>query len=673
VSSVDLRDFISAYLGETEDQLRVVNAKLLEIDAAVRRGEPHPRAVRDLFRSVHTIKGLSAMVDVDAVVAISHRMETILRAADRQGGHLAAGAVDVLLEAARAIEHRVRELAENKPASTPPAALLEALDVLEVRAGSAGKSASSGLALPVELSDKLQPFELEILARGVDDGRRAVRVDFCPSPARAERGFSINSVRERLSAIAEIVKTLPIAVPHTEMAPGGLSFALLVLTTVSDEEIATAAGVDLSEVSTLGAPVPVSESAPPGDLDDEPDVDVAMPQRRNIVRVSVARLDDAMEHVASLVVTRSRLSRAVSELAQSGVNTRALGEILRDNSRQLRDLRAAILSVRLVPVTEVLERIPLILRGARREGGRQVRLVLDAGTAELDKGVAERIFPALVHLVRNAVDHAIEPPDVRTRLGKPEEGTLVLRCVARSNRELELSVSDDGRGIDREAVARRLGHDIGPGEAALLDALCQPGVSTLERATTTSGRGMGMDIVRRVVVDQLGGELAMVTTRDVGTTFTLRVPLTLSIVDAFTLECRNERFVVPVSSVDEIFEIERERVRAGPASQAGRAAPAVVERRGEVMPLFDLAEILGLPGAEARARQALLVRRAGEPFAFGLERVVGQQEAVVRPLLDPLVQVRGVTGATDLGDGKPTLVLDLVSLGASAASGGLAA
>jgi two-component system chemotaxis sensor kinase CheA len=667
MNPVDLRDFLSAYVGEAEEQLRIVNAKLLEIDASARRGESHPRAVRDLFRAVHTIKGLSAMVDVDPVVSVAHRFETILRAADKQGGHLSVAAIDVLLQAARAIEHRVRELAEDKTPSVAPPALLDALDALDL--GGDGQPASPSRALELEpaLASKLEPFELDMLVRGVKEGRRAVRTDFRPSPAQAERGFSINTVRERLSAVAEIVKTVPMAVPASESAPGGLSFALVLLTGVSDEEIASAAGVDASGVVTLSAARTEDKSAESLAVDEEDDGDpeVVLPQRRNIVRVSIARLDDAMEHVSALVVTRSRLARAVAELNASGANTRALAEIMRDNARQLRDLRAAILRVRLVPAAELFERIPLIVRGLRRQGARPVRLVLDAGTVELDKGVAERVFPALVHLVRNAVDHAIEPAEVRARLGKPEEGTLRLRCSARSNTEVEISVSDDGRGVDRAAIARRVGREIPPGDAALLDALCQPGFSTRDQATTTSGRGMGMDIVRRAIVDQLGGELTMTTVPDCGTTFTLRMPLTLSIVDTFTLECAEQRFVVPVSTVDEIFEVDHGRIRHGPAVEAGRPGAAVVERRGEVMPLFELADVLGRGAAGAAVKQAVLVRRGREPFAFGLDKVSGQQESVVRPLLDPLVQVRGVSGATDLGDGRPTLVLDLVSLGAS--------
>ena len=313
---------------------------------------------------------------------------------------------------------------------------------------------------------------------------------------------------------------------------------------------------------------------------------------------------------------------------------------------------------------EVLERIPLLLRGLRRESGKRVRFALDTGNAELDKGVAERLFPAVVHLVRNAVDHAIEAPEERLRAGKPEEGTLRISCFARSNTRLELTVTDDGRGIDRALVARRVGRELTT-DASLLDALCRAGMSTRTEVTTTSGRGMGMDIVKRVVVDQLGGELSMKTEEAVGTTFTLRVPLSISIVDAFTLECRDQRFVVPVSMVEEIFEIDRGKVQYGPSRGVdARDRTGVIERRGEAVPLVDLGGVLRLPRGAA-ARHAMVVRRRGEPIAFGLDRVVGQQEAVVRPLIDPLVQAPGVSGATDLGDGKPTLVLDLIELGAA--------
>jgi two-component system chemotaxis sensor kinase CheA len=668
--SVDLKEFLSAYLAEMDEQLRVSNAKLLEIEGSARRGEASPRAVRDLFRAIHTVKGLSAMVAVETPVTIAHRMEAVLRVIDQAGGRVALESVDTFLRAIGAIEQCVRLVAEKKTPQPASPALLEAIDGLGPSQAPA-HTVVPAFDLEAALKAKLAPFELELLLRAGETGRHAVRLDFSPSPAKAERGLSINTVRERVGSVAEIVKVVPQSVPTNAEAPGGLSFALLVITSVGDDEIAAAAGVAVESIQRLGR---VAEAAPAdpdaftAGLDDGYDESLA-PQHRSIVRVDVSRLDDAMQHLSTLIVTRSRLALAIAQLAAAGVDTRDLNEIMRDNARQLRDLRAAILRVRMIPMTEVLERIPLILRGLRRENGKHVRLLIDARDAELDKGVAERLFPALVHLVRNAVDHAIEPADDRRACGKAEEGLLRIGCVARSNTRLEVTVSDDGRGVDRAAVERRVGAPIADTPAALLEALCKSGLTTKSEATTTSGRGMGMDIVKRIVVDQLGGELTMATETGVGTTFLLRVPMTISIVDAFAMECHRQRFVVPVSMVEEILEIDPASVRYGP-TRGGKDAARVgmIERRGETVALVDLASVLRIRHGDQLARQALVVRRNGDPIAFGLDKVLGQQEAVVRPLIDPLVQVPGVSGATDLGDGRPTLVLDLVALGAPRAA-----
>jgi two-component system chemotaxis sensor kinase CheA len=223
---------------------------------------------------------------------------------------------------------------------------------------------------------------------------------------------------------------------------------------------------------------------------------------------------------------------------------------------QLDDLRAAIMRTRMVPVAELLARIPLLVRGLCRDTGRAVRLEIDAQDAELDKAVGDRIFPAIVHLVRNAIDHAIEPPDERERLGKPREGRIRIFCNTRTNNQLELVLSDDGRGIDAAAVARRAGRDVPQTPAALLELLATPGFSTLDQATKTSGRGLGMDIVRRIVTSDLRGELTLRTILGQGTSFTLQLPLTLTIVDVFLVQCGSEQFVVPVSAIEEIIEVD---------------------------------------------------------------------------------------------------------------------
>ena len=671
---VDLTEFLSAYIVEAEEHLGAANAQLLAVDSSLRMGETNPRSVRELFRALHTIKGLSAMVGVEPVVALSHRMESILRTADRAGGALALPAIDLLLQGIRAIEQRVHALAHGQPVPPPPAALLEALESLEPSEAPARVMAATiELDLEPGLASKLAPFERDQLVRGVREGRRAARVDFVPSPARASEGLSITSVRERVGKIAEIVKVLPISLPATDRAPAGLSFAMLLLTAADDATLASAAGMTIDCVHTLArlfdAPVATAmakaEPLPPEDDLEFDSVDTE-PQRRGVVRVTVDRLDEAMERLSALIVSRARLAREVAAMTAKGVDTRNLVQIAQDSARQLRDLRAAILRLRMVPVADVLERVPLIVRAMRRTSGKSVRLELDAGRSELDKGVAERIFPAILHLVRNAIDHAIESPEERRRLGKPEEAFLRITCFARSNTQLELSVIDDGRGVDREAVAKRAGREIPVSDMALLQLLCRPGLSTRERANTTSGRGMGMDIVRRITVDQLGGELLLKTTPGVGTTFTMRVPLTISIVDAFTFECGSHRFVVPLSMIDEIVDVDTARVVHGPTPNgATGTSVGLLKRRGAALPLVALETALGLAASALTQRKALVVRRDGEALAFAVDRMLGQQEIVVRPLEDPMLKIPGVSGATDLGDGRPTLVLDLFALGAT--------
>lgn len=651
-SKTELPAPLSAYVAECVEHLSAASADLLALESAARKGEGSVKAVRELFRSVHTIKGLSAMVVIEPIVTLAHRMETALRPANHFGGTLSAKSIDAMLEGVEAIGHRLRQVAESKPVEAAPLALLAKLDAVETELPN--PAPSQDVSLDPAFMAKLGAPEQEQVRAGLAAGQRAVRAEFAPSAASAAKGVNITTVREALGKLGDVVKVMPVS------GPRGLMFVLLVLTRESDAAIAAAIGVEPAAIQPLAptlAPAPETPSAVvPGEEE------ATSTQGWGVVRVDVARLDDAMERLSALIVTRFRLAATVTRMTQAGVDTRELQLISHEFGRQQRDLRAAILKVRMVSVAEVLERVPLLFRGLKRTTGKQVRLEMDVGKAELDKVVAERLFPAIVHLIGNAVDHAIEAPDVRRAAGKPEEGVVRISCTEYSNTRLDLVVSDDGCGIDAVKVAHRAGREVPPTPAALLELLCVAGLTTRDEATTTSGRGMGMDIVHRVAVEQLGGELSMTTVRGRGTTFTLRVPLTVSIVDAFALECGGQRFVVPVTAVEEILEIEPGSVTQGPdTARRGAKSVSMLERRGESIPLLSL-EALFTRGKGDGARKALVIRRGGEPMAFAVDRMLGQQEVVVRPLEDPLIQVLGISGSTDLGDGKPTLVLDLLSL-----------
>ncbi|WP_375742424.1 chemotaxis protein CheW [Corallococcus interemptor] len=671
----EFAEFLPAYLAEADELLASAQKDLLAVEEAVRKGQAQPRAVRELFRALHTLKGLSAMVDVEPVVSLAHWMEASLRLADQAGGRLPESSVEPLVEGLRAIELRVRQLGAGKLASPAPANLLERLEALGPQVRDAAPRRARPVTLDAEaaFASRLAPSEREQLEGGLAGGQRALRLDFVPSSERAAKGLNINTVRERVAKLADIVKVLPLS----GAAAGGasLAFALLLLTRAEDAVLLDAVGGAPATVRSLEAPAPAE--APSADLGpdgaaglpgaavldeelDEPEV------RRGggLLRVEVSRLDEAMEWLAALVVNRSRLMRAVAALTQAGAPTRELTAILQENGRQLRDLRSAILRLRMVRVGDVLERLPLLVRGLRRATGKAVRLELDVGDAELDKAVADRLLPALVHLVRNAVDHALESPEERQAANKPAEGRVRLTCHARASGQLVLTLRDDGRGVDAKAVAKAAGAPVPDSPDALLDLLCRPGLSTRQEATRTSGRGMGMDIVRRIVVEQLGGELRMDTRKGVGTTFTVCVPLTVTLMDAIVFECAGRRYAVAVGTVEELIDV------AGVVRPAGADGVGLVERRGAAVPLVSLARLLDAP-VDARAAgqdaKALIVRQRGEPVAFAVDRLVGQQEIVLRPLEDPLVRVPGVAGATDLGDGQPTLVLDLGALGAARA------
>jgi two-component system chemotaxis sensor kinase CheA len=398
----------------------------------------------------------------------------------------------------------------------------------------------------------------------------------------------------------------------------------------------------------------------------EPDAEEAgewAPTDQASIRVNIGRLDEALERLADLINSRSKLSKAEAELKAAGADTRNLRFVIAENSRMLARLRAAITASRMVSLAELLQRLPLVVRGLTKDSEKSVNIDIQAGAAEVDKAVADRIFPAIVHLIRNAVDHAVETRAERRATGKPEIANLVVKCDDTSGTSLVITITDDGRGIDRDAVARKAGLSAARNNEELLQQICAAGLSTSDKVTRVSGRGMGMDIVRRSV-EVLGGSLALSTEPGHGTSFTLVVPVSITIIDVMSFVSGDQTFVAPVSMIDEILEIDPANLAESPAVAGEGAKSVLLRRRSEVIPMLGLDALLDPKTVAKSPRKAIVVSRARGAVAFGIDRMIGKQEVVVRPLEDAWVQKAGIAGATDLGDGRPTLVLDLVNLGA---------
>ena len=651
---VDLQDFIGGFVVEAEDLLATANTCLLELEAA---GGTKPKAVRELFRALHTIKGLAGMVGVEPIMEIAHVLETLLRTADRSGGTLQRGAIEVSLQGVLAISERVRAVAERRTPAPAPAQLIERISNTDATS----QTATAPPSIAATWDSRLSSSERQQVALDLANGTPAWTLVFVPSEDRAARGISIASVRARLAELGDIVKVAPRTQFDAEGKQAGIAFDLLVTSTAPAAQLAAVIDSAVESLVQLKAPTPEPDAAtmPEPDPGFVLEADQGSRIGRTTVRVELARLDELQDQLAALIVSRFRLERELAAHAARGIDVRKLREVTDLQARQLRDLRGAILRVRMVRVAEVVEPLTLLVRSAARANHKEVRLVLDVRDAELDKAVADHLLPALIHLVRNAVDHAIEPPEERIAAGKPAFGTIRVSCSELASKYLDLAISDDGRGIDREQVARKAGHAI-TDDHALLDILTAPGFSTRDAVTQTSGRGVGMDIVKRVAVQELGGELSMKTVLGAGTTFTLRVPLTIAIVEVFTFECAHRPFVVPVATIEEIFELGDERIEP-PAKHTDKRI-TLVNRRGRAMPVISLGEALAIDDG-APAKKAMVIRHNGELIAFAIDRMIGRQEVVVRPIDDPLVRAIGIAGATDLGDGRPTLMLDLGELG----------
>jgi two-component system chemotaxis sensor kinase CheA len=315
--------------------------------------------------------------------------------------------------------------------------------------------------------------------------------------------------------------------------------------------------------------------------------------------------------------------------------------------------------IRLVPIGEVFERLRFAARDAIRESGKQVTLAFEGQSTEIDKLVVDRMLEPLLHLVRNAVSHGIERPEERLARGKQADGRLTLRATAAGDR-IVVEVADDGGGIDAELVAARarVRGLLEPAEVItpdrLLDVLCAPGFSTRDAADMTSGRGIGMDVVRSTV-HALAGELSLETTPGVGTRFVIELPLTLMIVDALLVEIGGQQMAVPQPALREILQVETSAIVRFERND-------VIAYRGGVLPLVSLSRLFALPVRPLASVYVLVVGAEAAPMGLVVDRLLGLREIVVHPVPDPLVAVPGVAGATELGDGRVSLILDAAAL-----------
>ncbi|HKN67532.1 MAG TPA: chemotaxis protein CheA [Gemmatimonadaceae bacterium] len=619
------QQFIDDYFSECDELLATLRRTLLAIDTDAR---PEALQLQEIARALHTLKGLSGMVGLAAVEQTAHAMEDLVRALATTAT-VNRALVELLFAGEAALEAGIEARRKGEPAPSADEY------VEQVGRAIAGSSAATSHALTVH-----RP------------GPVSCHFEFAPSAELAARGIGVEVVRQRLISLGNITSI----VPRVKQSGGVIfEFAVAMNAGSAPEERWRDDGMSWSW-DTGGAQV----AAPAPRVEPAPQPVSAMGVGSNMVRVDLARLDDLMRMVGELVIMRARLGESLAHLS-SGAGA-PLDDLHEANDRiehQLRTIREGVMRIRLVSVGEVFERMRFAMRDVAREAGKSIRLEFSGQETQIDKLVVDRMLEPLLHLVRNSASHGIENPAERRARGKPDEGVIHLRAQAAGDR-IVLEIEDDGGGIDTSRVVKRA-TEMGLVRAnaellpdALLDIICTPGFSTRETADLASGRGVGMSVVR-TTIRALGGELFVHSELGRGTRFTIELPLTLMITDALLVEIGDQAMAIPQVTLREIVPYEQSLVTRFENNE-------VLSYRERVVPLVNLATLFHLRSQPDARRYVLIVGSDTHLAGLVVDRLVGLREIVVHPLTDPLTAVPGVAGATELPDGRVSLILDAAAL-----------
>ncbi|MFL5329364.1 MAG: chemotaxis protein CheA [Gemmataceae bacterium] len=631
--SSNFDEYLSDYVAECDEHLTAAGRTLLAIESSPALLDR--TRLDELFRNFHTVKGLSAMVGLVEAERLAHAVESYLSQVRQQEGTLTVNVVAKLIQAVQMLESIVsaRQLGRAIPDVEP---VVRAIGVSTSKSD-AGSGTRPAVSLP---ADK----RLE-MRRAIEKGERAWRVVFASSAAMAERGINVNWVRDRLQSEGNILSAQPIVT-----GPGQLNFEFIVTASHNLTTQIMEAGISVEPV--------IFDSLP-----QNPE-DITVPStglaQANLVRVDLSRLDDLMRTLGDLVVTRARLDNGLKRVVEH-VPDRDRRELLETGQileRHLRALREDVMRIRLVSVRDLFGRMHFVVRDLTRETGKQVELKLHGEDTQIDKFIVDRLSDPLLHMVRNAVTHGLEMPHDRTRAGKSAKGSLSLRAKSVGGAVL-IEVEDDGHGIDSEWIAshaRALGLCM-PEQTltstSILDLLCTPGFTTSKVADRASGRGVGMDVVRRTI-ESLGGYLSLETIPHQGTRFSAMLPLTLAIADALIVTVGTQTYAIPQVAITEVIQVE-------PGATIIMENNELLQHREGVLPLIRLTDLFETERLTVPF-PAMIVGAGKQAIAVGVDRILGLREIVVHTLTDPLLQLPAIAGVTELGDGRAVLILDAMGL-----------
>ncbi len=681
---MDLSQYLEIFIDETQEHLQTLNDQVLVLEA-----EPdNIDTINEIFRAAHSLKGMAGTMGFKRMQRLTHDMENVFSEIRNGKMKVTPDLVDVVFKCLDAIEEYLACITEtSNEGENDNDEIIGLLNAcLEAEGGESEKEKTPEVKQenkPVEEGDKrkflrinIADFEKNAIVEAKSDKKNVYGATIYVDEGcilKAARAFL---VFKGVEGIGEIIKSVP-SVQDIEDEKFDFDFSILIVSEKPLEEVKKVIA-NVSEIKE----VVIEEYEIPDDVvvvssvqEEEKKADKKEEVKKKTssktggkavanrsVRVDIEKLDVLMNLVSELIIAKNGLV-SVSNQEDSDTSMQSFNEQIEYLERITTNIHESVMKVRMVPIESVVNRFPRMIRDLSKKLGKEMELIMTGEDTELDRTVIDEIGDPLMHMLRNSADHGLEPTVERLKLGKPQVGTIQLNAYQDGN-NVTIEVEDDGAGIDVEKVkasAIKKGH-ITEEQAEMLsekeaiDLLFRPAFSTAEKISDVSGRGVGLDVVKNKI-EGLGGDVEVSTKLGEGTKFTVRLPLTLAIIQALMVEIRGEKYAIPLNSIVTIEDVLVDEIKYVQQKE-------VINLRGSVIPIVRLDEMLDCPPSDAEPENlvVVIVKKGDKQTGLVIDNLLGQQEIVIKPLGKYINIHKMISGATILGDGEVALIIDSNSL-----------
>ncbi len=639
------------FIAEAEELIEEAERLLVEIQDTF-GSSLNPDTVNALFRSIHTMKGLSGLFGYKGLSEFSHSFESILDDLRLGKIDMNEGTVRFLFRNMDILKDAIKKISSEGKEDLNIEGLIKDIERFRQSAmeGSGGRGEELLSKIDESILKVLSEYEEHRLKANIKEGKgiylaKAVLklVDF---------DKSLNELTGLIKGNGELISTLPTS---TGVPPDSIGFNLLFATPKDREELAKVINLPIEEL--------IGKKKEQQSIQQKPEGFTSLKSTSTYVRVDIEKLDRILNTISELNLAKAAINRIAKEMSEVMGNTPLVIDVFKISQtfgRRLAELQGQVLEIRMIPIGQIFSRLGQVIRRYSKEMGKQIELVLYGEDTEIDKHLAEEIVDPLMHIVRNAIDHGIELPDERKKAGKDETGTIILKAFQRGN-HVVIEVRDDGSGIDVEKVKKKAiekglisrdAEDLTDKE--ILDLIFLPGFSTKTSVSEVSGRGVGMDVVKERITT-LGGFVDVETEKGKGTTFILTTPITLAILKALVVRVGRERFSIPLTSISETLVIEHKDLQTIEGKK-------VFNLRGEMLPVEGLDRIFDIERDGSDRSFAIVAGFGSRRMGFLVDEVIGQQEIVIKSLGEYFKKLKGFAGAAEIGKHEVILVIDIESL-----------